>query len=87
MSVSTFNVIVIVNWYVHEVYVGKAERPALFWFYEDVRPHCLCWVVSNFQVAVGNFVGMKKYLHFMCFLFLELNAEPLTLSCMVDWLS
>ena len=30
---------------------------------------------------------MKKYLNFMCFVHLEINVDPLTHSCMVDWLS
>ena len=30
---------------------------------------------------------MKKYLHLICFVLLELEKDPLTSSRMVDWLS
>ena len=48
MSVSMFEVAVIVNWYINKVAAVKAERDALFWFCEDIFPHCFSWAVSNF---------------------------------------
>ncbi len=34
----------------------KAEGSTLFWFCEDIGPHCFCWAVYNFEVAIGYFV-------------------------------
>ena len=43
------------------------------------------YLISRSPLAILS--RMKKYLHLMCFFCLELNTEPLTSSCMVDWLS
>ena len=43
------------------------------------------YLISTLPLAILS--RMKKYLHFMCFVRLELDAGPLTSSCMVDWLS
>ena len=43
------------------------------------------YLISRLPLAI--LLLMKKYLHFMCFVCLELDAGPLTSSRMVDWLS
>jgi len=87
VSVSTFGVVIVVDWYIHEVGTVEAERGALFWFCEDICPHCFSgqYLISRSHLAILS--RMKKYLHFMCFVCLELDAGPLTSSRMVDWLS
>jgi hypothetical protein len=47
-----FDIIVVVDWDVHENAVVKAERASLFRFGEDVQPHNFCWAVDHFEVAV-----------------------------------
>ena len=56
VSVSTFNFVVIVYWYIHEVAAVKAERTALFWFCEDICPHCFGRAISDFYISIGDFV-------------------------------
>ncbi len=56
MSFGTFNVIIVVDWDIHEVVAVKAEGSTLFWFCEDIGPHHFCWAVYNFKVAIGYFV-------------------------------
>jgi hypothetical protein len=37
-----FNVVVVVDWDIHENAAVKAEKASLFRFGEDVRPHNFC---------------------------------------------
>ncbi len=55
MSFGMFDMVVVVDWNIHEVTVVEAEGSALFWFCEDIGPHHFCWAVYNFKVAVGYF--------------------------------
>ncbi len=61
-------------------------------------PPCFSFVrILAHIISVGQYItsrspsailsGMKKYLHLMCLVCLELEKEPLTSSRMVDWLS
>jgi hypothetical protein len=45
VSFGAFDVVVVIDWYIHEVAAVKAERCSLFWFCEDIGPHCFCWAV------------------------------------------
>ena len=65
----------------------RRKGPPCFGF---VRMSAL--IVSDGQYLISRsllaiLLRMKKYLHFMCFVCLELDVGPLTLSHMVDWLS
>ena len=80
VSVSTFKVVVVVDWYIHKVAVVEAERAPLFYF-------CSVGQYRIYRSLLAILSRMKKYLHFMCFVCLELDVGPLTSSHMVDWLS
>ncbi len=56
VSFGAFNVVVVVDWYIHEVTVVKLERCALFWFCEDIGPHYFCWAVHDFDIIVGYLI-------------------------------
>jgi hypothetical protein len=56
VSFGTFDVIVVVDWDIHEVAAVKVEGSTLFWFCEDIGPHYFCWAVYNFEVAICYFV-------------------------------
>ncbi len=60
MSFGKFDVVVVVDWDIHEVAAVQAEGSALFWFCEDIGPHHFCWAVYNFEVAVGYFVANEE---------------------------
>ncbi len=60
MSFGTFDVVVVVDWDIHEVAAVEAEGSALFWFCEDIGPHYFCWAVYNFEVAVSYFVPNEE---------------------------
>ncbi len=60
MSFGTFDVVLVVDWDIHEVAAVEAEGFALFWFCEDIGPHHFCWAVYNFEVAVGYFVANEE---------------------------
>ena len=64
MSVFSFG---LVGCYIHEVAAVKAERAALFWFCEDVCPHCFCWAISDFYISVGDFITNKEVSAFYVF--------------------
>ena len=51
-----FDVVVVVDWYIHEVTVVESERCALFWFCEDTGPHYFCWAVHDFEIVVGYLI-------------------------------
>jgi hypothetical protein len=38
-----FDVVIIVDWDVHEIAAVEAERASLFRFGEDIHPHNFCW--------------------------------------------
>ncbi len=52
VSFGTFDVVIVIDWYIHEVAAVEAERCPLFWFCEDVGPHYFCWAVHDFEIAV-----------------------------------
>jgi hypothetical protein len=79
-----FDLVVVVDWYVHENAAVKAEWAFLFWCCEDVCPHDFG---GTLRLPLSSLSRMKKYLHLMCFVHLELEKEPLTSKCIVDWLS
>jgi hypothetical protein len=60
VSFGTFDVVIVVDWDIHEVATVEAEGSALFWFCEDIGPHHFYWAVYNFEVAVGNFVANEE---------------------------
>ncbi len=60
MHFGMLDVIIVVDWDVHEVAVVKAKGSALFWFCEDISPHHFCWAVYNFEVAIGYFVANEE---------------------------
>jgi hypothetical protein len=60
VSFGTFNIVIVVDWDIHEVAAVEAKGSALFWFYEDIDPHHFCWAVYNFKVAVGYFVANEE---------------------------
>ena len=87
MSFGAFDIVIVVDWYNHEVAAVKSERCSLFWFCEDIGP-----IISVGQYIILRSLSailsqIKLYLHLMCFVCLELEKEPLTSSRMVDWLS
>ncbi len=47
------DIIVIVDWDIHENAAVKTERASLLRFGEDVSPHNFCWAVDHFEVAVN----------------------------------
>ena len=51
-----FDVIVVVDWYIHEVTAVKSEGCALFGFCEDIGPHYFCWAVHDFEVVDGYLI-------------------------------
>jgi hypothetical protein len=56
VSFGTFDVIIVVDWNIHEVAIVKVEGSALFWFCEDIGPHYFCCAVYDFKVAISYFV-------------------------------
>ena len=48
MGIDMFDVVVVVDWDIHEVAAVKAEGSTLFCFFEDIGPHYFFWAVSNF---------------------------------------
>jgi hypothetical protein len=60
VSFGTFDVVVVVDWDIHEVAAVKAEGSTLFWFCEDIGPHHFCWAVYNFEIAIGYFVANEE---------------------------
>ena len=60
MRFGTFNVIVVVDWDIHEVAAIETEGSALFWFCEDIGQHYFCWAVYDFEVAVSYFVANEE---------------------------
>jgi hypothetical protein len=53
MSFGAFDVVVVVDWYIHEVAAVESEGCALFGFCEDIGPHYFCWAVHDFEIVVG----------------------------------
>ena len=47
-----FNVVVVVDWDIHENDAVKAVRASLFRFGEDICPHNFCWEVDHFEVTI-----------------------------------
>ncbi len=60
MSFGTFDVIVVVDWNIHEVAAVEVEGSSLFWFCEDIDPHYFCWAVYDFEVTVSYFVTNEE---------------------------
>ena len=52
VSFGALDVVVVIDWYIHEVAVVKKERCSLFWFCEDIGPHYFCWAVHDFKIIV-----------------------------------
>ena len=52
VSFGAFDVVVVVDWYIHEVAAVESERCSLFWFCEDIGPHYFCWAVHDFEIVV-----------------------------------
>ena len=67
VSVSTFDVVAVVDWYIHEVATVETERAALFWFCEDIFPHCFGWAISDFYISIGDFVTDEEVSAFYVF--------------------
>ncbi len=51
-----FNVLIVVDGYVHENAAVKAEWASLFWFCEDVCPHDFGGAIYYFEVATVKLV-------------------------------
>jgi gentisate 1,2-dioxygenase len=56
MSFGAFDVVVVVDWYIHEVTAVESEGCALFGFCEDIGPHYFCWAVHDFEVVDGYLI-------------------------------
>ena len=52
VSFGALNVVVVVDWYIHEVAAVESERCSLFPFCEDIGPHSFCWAVHDFKIVV-----------------------------------
>jgi hypothetical protein len=60
VSFGMFNVILVVDWNIHEVAAVKAEGSTLFRFCEDTGPHYFCWAVYDFEVTISYFVANEE---------------------------
>ena len=56
MSFGAFDVVVVVDWYIHEVTAVESEGCALFGFCEDIGPHYFCRAVHDFEIVAGYLI-------------------------------
>jgi hypothetical protein len=82
-----FDVVVIVDGYVHENAAVKAECASLLGFVRTSAFMILAGQYITSRLPLSSLSRMKKYLHLMCFVLLELEKELLTSKCIVDWFS
>jgi hypothetical protein len=83
VSFGAFDVVVVVDWDIHEVAAVEAEGSA-FGFVRT-SAHIIFvgqYITSRLPLAI--LLKMKKYLHLMCLVRLELEKKPSTSSRMVD---
>ncbi len=78
-----FNVIIVVDEYVHESAVVKAKWASLFWFCEDVCPHDFGEAIYYFEFAIVKLVSYKEVSAFdvLCLFGTRERAVNLQMHC------
>ena len=60
VSFGTFDLILVVDWYIHEVPAVESERCFLFWVCDDIGPHYFCWAVETILRSLSAILSQIK---------------------------